>query len=107
MSVESVYMRAQVQQTKNKRPGLIAYAVLFALALFQLGFAVHQGEHAASDIAETCSICAHYDQHDDVPFVADAAAPIEPAMRSALPAEALLPGRATCTFFQSRAPPTI
>lgn len=46
------------------RPGLAAYAALLALALFQLGFAMHQAEHAAADLGDFCVLCSHYDNID-------------------------------------------
>jgi siderophore synthetase component len=56
-----------------ERPRLAAYAALLALALFQLGFATHQADHAVTELGETCAACAHYNDADA------ALAPAEPA----------------------------
>ena len=67
-----------------RRPRFVAYAALLALTLFQLGFAIHQGEHAVAELGQNCALCAHY--HDSDPALAPAeAVPIASPAGEALP----------------------
>ncbi|HSG58890.1 MAG TPA: hypothetical protein VLA06_05115 [Woeseiaceae bacterium] len=86
-----------------KRPRLAAYAALLALALFQLGFATHQVDHAVTELGETCAACAHYNDADaalapagPAPLLpqADPFAPLPPALARAAAAPYSSPIRA-------------
>ena len=100
-------MRSAAHSIEHHRPGVIAYAVLVALALFQLSFAVHQNEHAAGDVADTCSVCVQHDQFDDAPVALEPDAILH-ANRLSLVEDAQLALRITSiTAYHGRAPPTI
>jgi len=61
------YFRAQ---TGNSKTGFLAYGALLTLALFQLGFAVHQVTHDGTEPLESCAACSVYNQLEDVPVSA-------------------------------------
>ena len=97
-------MQTTNANTLNRRPGLAAYAALLVLAVFQLGLAMHQAQHTASDLGETCVACSHY---NDVGPVSEAAT----ALVAAPPAEACIPAATVnadhsfCYPIHARAPP--
>ena len=89
-----------------RRPRLAAYAALLALTLFQLGSAIHQGEHAVTELGQNCVLCAHY--HDADPALAQAeASTISSPAGQALPPETHSPDHVSHRYpTRVRAPPT-
>ena len=92
-------------QPEIQRPGIVAYAALFALALFQLGFALHAGEHSVTELAEPCGLCVGYDQQGTVTFTV-AAAIATPTFANDVPHSTAAPIAALpYTLQPTRAPP--
>ena len=52
--------------------GRLIYFVLLSLAWLQLSYASHQFEHAASESADSCAVCSHFDrlEHAVAPDIA-------------------------------------
>ena len=60
------------RRTTLRSSGATAYVALFALAVLQLGVALHHDQHSAVDLTSTCVACVQLEQFDDVVPAADA-----------------------------------
>ncbi|MEX2496033.1 MAG: hypothetical protein WD448_08095 [Woeseia sp.] len=54
-------MNATTAATPRRRVG---FAVLLALAWFQVAFASHQFEHVTGDLFDSCTVCKHLERQD-------------------------------------------
>jgi hypothetical protein len=66
-----VLMQTTNANTQIRRPRPAAYVALLAFALFQLGFALHQAEHAVADLDESCIACSYFNGVAPAPAAAE------------------------------------
>ena len=57
---------ATIRYSPQRASGATAYVALFALAVLQLGVALHHDQHAATDLTDTCVACIQLEQFDDI-----------------------------------------
>lgn len=87
------------------RRSRIGYAVLIALAWFQVAFATHQFEHVTGDLFDVCTVCKQIERQDNA--VATPAAdtlPVAAAPRPLAAPAGIAPATVDLSY-QSRAPP--
>lgn len=99
-------MKKSGNQVEKTHSGVFVYAALLALALFQLGFASHQGEHGTADLNDTCPACSVYDQFDDVPPATAAVANLTLATMATVAKPAIEQSTRQPRGFRVRAPPS-
>lgn len=90
-----------------KRRGSVWFALL-SVAWLQLSVAVHQFDHVADYVDETCKVCTQFDRIDDAVVDHSAFAAITP-LKDFLTAKAPtdIAGRTFIRGFDSRAPPQL
>ena len=90
-----------------KRRGTVWFALL-SVAWLQLSVAVHQFDHVADYVEETCKVCTQFDRIDDA-VVDDAASTAITLFEDILAARAPtdFAGRTFIRGFDSRAPPQL
>ena len=87
------------------RTRVLSCVALFALALLQVSFAVHQFEHAFGDAQQSCDVCAQHERLDDIAFNAETQTPPRALAYSAVPHRpAPVVATPTCSP-DARAPP--
>ncbi len=81
---------------------------LMPIAWLQLSLAVHQFDHVAEYVDESCHVCAQIDRVDDVTADSSIATPLRSAAdRLTRPLSASTASRATNHGFEPRAPPQL
>ena len=50
----------------QRASSVTAYCALFALAVLQLGIALHHDQHSATDLTNSCVACLQLEQFDDM-----------------------------------------
>ncbi|MFQ5608828.1 MAG: hypothetical protein ACE5F8_01000 [Woeseiaceae bacterium] len=90
---------------RYRRPGALAWLVLFALAMFQVAVAAHDTQHSIADIADSCEMCVQLDDGGNaLTGSAERATPIENGA-IVRPLASLSADPAPVRPAQSRAPP--
>lgn len=85
----------------------MARIAIIALLLFQVSFALHLDDHAASSSPAECAACIHFEEHDDAIAVTPAGIFEVPATIVATPATATFAPARTTLAYASRAPPRL
>lgn len=69
----------------QRAAGATAYIALVALAVAQLGLALHHDQHSATELTNSCTACVQLEQFDDVVTTTATLFAVEPEISVALP----------------------
>jgi len=93
-------------QLPQRASSATAYVALLALAVLQLGIALHHDQHAATDLTSTCVACVQLEQFDDLVPATGTEIVTQSEGSVAFAPVMLLPASAALRPYNSRAPPS-
>ena len=95
------------RRLSGRATGATGYMVLFALAVLQLGAALHHDQHEATELTESCVACVQLEQFDDLVAAPASASVVLPGYAAAsTPVAAIATSRLLRSYY-GRAPPTV
>ena len=96
---------AEKSQLPKRASGVTARIALFALAVLQLGLALHHDQHSATDLTTTCVACIQFEQFDDLVPATWTGFVIEPGYAVTTTPVAAVPVARLLRSYFGRAPP--
>ena len=94
-------------QSSKRASSAMGYCALVALAILQLGVALHHDEHSATELTSSCVACVQLEQDDDVLAPGAVGIVITPDSSNTV---SLAPQRTLSglpRYYQGRAPPNL